>query len=45
MKKLYVEAELEVVELLNADIITTSGKPGGGSDVPENEQGSWGGYY
>ena len=28
MKKFYVEAELEVVDLLNADIITTSGGEG-----------------
>lgn len=41
MKKLYVEAELEIVELLSADIVTASG----GNEIPENEQGSWGGYY
>ncbi len=29
MKKIYVEAEIEVINLLNADIITASGaKPG-----------------
>ena len=47
MKKFYVEAELEVISLLNADIITASGKPGvdGGSypsDTESDSGGLWG---
>lgn len=44
MKKFYVEAELEVINLLNADIITASGKPGidGGSHPSDNESDSSG---
>lgn len=44
MKKIYVEAELEIIELMNADIITASGNNGGGT-IPDDHGGSWGGYY
>ena len=48
MKKIYIEAELEVINLLNADIITASGNTGndvsGGPSEGDNifdMGGSW----
>ncbi len=46
MKKIYVEAELEVIDLLNADIITTSGggSISGGPSSGDNDFGT-GGFW
>lgn len=45
MKKIYVEAEIEVINLLNADIITASGvKPGPNFSNSGDNDTSMGGW-
>ena len=42
MKKIYIEAELEVIDLLNADIITASGDNVGAPDNEGDTSDLWG---
>ena len=40
MKKYYIEAEIDIINLQAADVITSSG----GDEIPDEEGGSWGPY-
>ena len=41
MKKIYIEAELEVIDLLNADIVTASGETGDSFEWVDKNPNSW----
>lgn len=45
MKKIYIEAELEVIDLLNADIITASGDTAPGNGVYGDNDGDTSGWW